>query len=352
MRSLFSLFFLFVVFYIGNASAMTFSAPKHNLYDITAWVQLHGDATRIYADGDITDSTAQEFLSFVRTNNINNAIVLFNSLGGSLIGGMKLGKTIRDLKFNTGIATFSNDGMIENGICASACAYAYAGGLGRYYSGGKTKIGVHQFYSQNNSITNETSQEMSGMIVAYLQEMGVDALAFSTSTLVQSNDIYWLSTDEALKLNFANNGIQPTTAELKQTKGITYLLLEQRFIENDSKLMFTCNKKNIILDGGIVTNPKDAKDKYEWATHSFFTFDANTIQSKVKDSRSRGLYSIGSIIWVERILTPIDIDKLLASSNITIWVAADGAIGYTGSVDIRNVKTKIQDYINNCSIIR
>ena len=260
-----------------------------------------------------------------------------------------MGNTIRKLGFDTGIATYARGEMVQSGICASACAYAFAGGRGRYYSGGNTRLGIHQFYSQGNDIGNGTSQEVSGLLVAYLQRMGVDALAFSASASVQPNDILWLSADEASRLHFSNNGIEPTTAELKQVKGSTYLRVEQKYTGYSARFVFNCARGGrLLLMGGIVTNPQDAKEKYDWATQSFLTFDEQTIQTKRKGSAIDGLTTSDSTIWVTRVLEPAEVQKLLASKTITTWVAADGAVGHTGAADIRSVQDKIRDFVSNC----
>jgi ATP-dependent protease ClpP protease subunit len=277
-------------------------------------------------------------------------MVLFNSPGGSLMGGVALGNAIRKLGFDTGIATYAHGGMVTSGICASACAYAFAGGRGRYYSGGSTRLGIHQFYSQGNDISNGASQEVSGLLVAYLERMGVDALAFSASASVQPDDILWLNADEARRLHFANNGIEPTTAELKQVNGATYLRVEQKYTSYSARFLFNCARDGkLLLMGGIVTNPQDAKQTYDWATQSLFTFDEQTIQTRRKGSANDGLTPSDSTIWVTRVLAPAEVQKLLASKTITTWVAADGAVGHTGAADISGVRDKIRDFVGNCS---
>jgi hypothetical protein len=334
----------------SSSYAMTFSAPKHNAEDVMAWYGWHGDLTRIYADGEITDSSAQQLESFVKANHIDGATILFNSPGGSLLGGIRLGTLIRKLDFDTGIATYSNGSMVTRGICASACAYAFAGGRGRYYDGGSTKLGVHQFYAQGSDVDNQTSQAMSGLIVAYLQKMGVDALAFTASSSVGPNDILWLTAADAKELHFSNDGVQATTAELKQVQGVTYLRVEQKYTSFSSRFLFNCFGGRIRLMGGLVTNPQDARQKYDWATKSFFTFDALTVQQVPKRANDASLAPSDSTLWVTRVLSRDEVKALLASKTLTMWVGADGAMGYTAPADIRDVKTKIRDFVANCGI--
>lgn len=59
------------------------------------------------------------------------------------------------------------------------------------------------------------AQEISGLLVAYLSSMGIDALAFSLSTQAGAEEMFWLNEADAIELGFANNGVQPTWAELK-----------------------------------------------------------------------------------------------------------------------------------------
>ncbi|PXX38268.1 MULTISPECIES: hypothetical protein [Burkholderia] len=330
-------------------NAMTFSAPKHNPGAVIVWMGLHGGRTPIYAEGEITATSARELEQFVRVNHIESGMVLFDSPGGSLMGGMSLGGTIRKLGFDTGIASYAGGEMVSRGFCASACAYAFAGGLGRYYSGGNTRLGIHQFSSQKD-IGSEVSQEVSGLLVAYLQRMGVDALAFSASASVQPNDILWLSAADASRLHFSNNGALPTTAELKQAQGATYLRVEQKYTSYSARFIIDCAGGKLEMMGGIVTSPQDAKGKYEWATQSYFTFDDQTIQTRRKGGSADGLSVVQSTVWVQRVLSPAEIQKLLVSNTITTWVAADGAVGSTGAADIRAVRGQIRDFVNNCTL--
>jgi hypothetical protein len=166
---------------------------------------------------------------------------------------------------------------------------------------------------------------------------------------VQSNDILWLSAAEASRLHFANNGIEPTTAELKQVKGSTYLRVEQKYTSYSARFIFSCARGGrLLVMGGIVTTPQDAKEEYDWATQSFLTFDEQTIQTQRKGSATDGLTTSDSTIWVTRVLEPAEVQKLLASKTITTWFAADGAVGHTGAADISGVHDKIRDFVSNC----
>lgn len=334
---------------IGNCHAMTFSAPKHELAEVMMWENDHPGRVRIYADGEITNTTVVQFNSFVKENKIKSAMVMFNSGGGSLFDGIRLGSSIRSLGFDTSIATYSNGKTIEQGICASACAYAFAGGVGRYYSGGGMRLGIHQFYSSGKTISNQASQETSGLIVAHLQKMGVDAFAFAAASFTAKESMLWLTVKDAEELQFANNGAFPTTAELKQSSGATYLKIEQVRVSEVGRLLFFCIDKQISLGGGIVTTEEDAKNKNEWATQTYFSFDYNTVQLQRRTENPKGFTTNGSVSWVTRTLSNNEINQLMATKLFTVGVGGDGAMAYIANVDISKVKSKIGNFVNNCT---
>ena len=59
--------------------------------------------------------------------------VFLKSEGGSLLEGIALGKVIRNLGFDTTIGYLDNYRNSQySGMCASACAYTFAGGVARY----------------------------------------------------------------------------------------------------------------------------------------------------------------------------------------------------------------------------
>lgn len=331
-----------------SANAMKFETPRHEFINNFQWMNEKGDLLRVYATGEINENSGEMFDGFIKQYKIQRAIVFFNSGGGSLSGAIELGKVIRRLGFDTGIASFKDGATKYEGICASACVYAFAGGVSRYYSAGETKLGLHQFYSKDNVITNKTSQEVSGYLVAYLQSMGLDALAFSASTQAGPEEMLWLSADDATKLKFSNNGERATTSELKLNDNMTYLKIEQERSEATGRFIFNCLNKQIFLFGGMVTDPENSKVKFDWATKSYFTFDKNPIQMERKEDNPEGVRVSGSVVWVGRKLSQKEVRKLLASDSLGTWVASDGFMSYGALATISDVKSSIVSYFRNC----
>ena len=94
---------------------------KHDYID-------HGKAL-IFASGDFVQGTTLKFVNFVRDHKIARARIYFDSYGGNLMEGIYLGEMIRKLGYETSIGT---ENKKFEGMCASACTYAFAGGVSRY----------------------------------------------------------------------------------------------------------------------------------------------------------------------------------------------------------------------------
>jgi len=169
----------------------------------------------IAAEGEITNQTPDDFAAFLKEENVlNGALVRLNSPGGSLIAGVKLGEMFRDGKFSTAVgSTHTTSGLGWNGrgymdrpersgkipgICASACAYAFLGGVSRAAKGGE--IGIHQFYSAppasggsalSAADSVSETQAITGLIAQYLKEMGVDPEVLALASVTPSSGVYW-----------------------------------------------------------------------------------------------------------------------------------------------------------------
>ncbi|HEY1943732.1 MAG TPA: hypothetical protein VGH40_16595 [Roseiarcus sp.] len=127
----------------------------------------------------------------------HGAVVILNSTGGSLMGGLALGRAIREMRLDTGLETIH-----DTAKCFSACAYAFLGGVSRAIGPGY--IGFHQFsISADNAIAGSaavrTSQELMVAIDGYLKEMSASRELLSVATNAEPSKIRMLSTDEATR---------------------------------------------------------------------------------------------------------------------------------------------------------
>jgi hypothetical protein len=91
--------------------------------------RLLGSAWWIYLDGEIDGRAGARLEQFVKSNDVPiRSLVILNSGGGSVYGGMELGRVIRKYGFETDVGIRdkkSKDRSYLPGECYSSCAYAY-----------------------------------------------------------------------------------------------------------------------------------------------------------------------------------------------------------------------------------
>lgn len=197
-------------------------------------------------DGDIDQesvSTAKQKLSALAKNQV--ATVLLNSAGGSLSSGLELGRAFRTEGMKTKVGRLSG-GRLTPGECYSSCVFALAGGYFRLMEP-ESKIGVHRFYKDSaSSYDLELAQVMSGEIISFLREMGVDPKLFELMASTSGRDILVLSDSELRKLNLLNYGELSAEWALQTTQnGIVYLQGQQETEAGLGKISFVCTAKGI-----------------------------------------------------------------------------------------------------------
>lgn len=145
----------------------------------------------------------------------NDAIIIFGSEGGSLIAGIEIGKIIRMKGFKTYVA--------DNQICASACAFAWLGGIKRFMSD-TAFIGFHAAYTKKDGEA-VTSGSANALLGAYLSQLGLSNNAIFAVTAANPNEIYKLTFSDAQKygievspFNISINPSSKKTVEQNQGK--------------------------------------------------------------------------------------------------------------------------------------
>lgn len=142
----------------------------------------------VAAVGEITPSTPDELARFLRAvvaSGMEPHSVTFHSPGGSMVGGIGLGKLIRSLHLDTHVG--------QGSTCTSACMLAFIGGWSRKITH-DGRIGNHQLRSSRTDVASiETIQDLIGYLSEYHREMNVSPLAVTTAMTRRSNEMYWYS---------------------------------------------------------------------------------------------------------------------------------------------------------------
>jgi hypothetical protein len=297
--------------------------------------------------GIIAEDSVEELRALVAARHIVHARIHFNSAGGSLIGGLRLGHLIRQLGFETEVK--ASDYEYDKGpvaICASACAYAFAGGVDRFYDDRVGKLGLHQFYHHDPAaITSADAQRVTGLLINYLNEMGVDARSLAIASLTSKDAMSWLRRADAETVKLATNGSEPTTAEIKLSDGKPYLRLEQNFSDVTSRVLVLCNRREISLMAGIVTTEEFAREQIGFFGYSYLEFDSHIFG---EISGGSGAEVQGSVIWLSRDLDAASVKVLRSADNMGIWLHNKGAMRWGGQMELSGVRAKLVDFIDNC----
>jgi hypothetical protein len=166
-------------------------------------------AQAIVADGEITNSTPQEFLSFIANNLQGNvrSVVFLNSPGGRVVASMELGKLFRKLGVAAIVAqagqTYGGTAL-ATGHCYSACVYALMGARKRVIPP-QSKVGVHRMFQYEASLEpsggatiyrRHDNGRMRAMLSRYSSEMGVSRSIIDNAERTSSDTIHVLSNGE------------------------------------------------------------------------------------------------------------------------------------------------------------
>jgi len=153
----------------------------------------------IVVRGEFADGDADKFNMTVQK--YAKGGVLFESAGGNLVTGVRIGEIIRLKGFSTGVAS--------GAVCASSCALAWLGGSERFLPS-SARLGFHAAYRIEGANAQETGMG-NALIGAYLTRIGLPLEAVLYITQASPSEMTWLTPEAAKKV-----GITMTVAELPQ----------------------------------------------------------------------------------------------------------------------------------------
>lgn len=260
------------------------------------------------------------------------------------------GQAIRDLGFNTTIGQSEGDGGTRaEGVCASACSYAFAGGVYRHYTQATQRLGLHQFFYVESDVGDVgDAQLISGLLVHYLQRMGVDADAFGVAAQARRDSMVWLSIDDALELNFSNNGALPASAQVKLLESppySPYLKLEQSRSGAMSRVLMICLKNELYVWGGVVVPQATSQEHLETASTNYLEFDD---QLKLELSASQGTRLSENVLWVTRRIPRDRYEAVANAKLIGTWFEDGSPMRWGSYINLKGVRENVSSYVQRC----
>lgn len=226
----------------------------------------------IIASGEITEQSGAEFNAYLDSISPRvPQLVIIDSLGGNLFGGLELGRAFRahSLAVYVGKVIDMGSGEVTDaGVCYSACAYAILGGVQRgvydfqtHVGNPLSQIGFHQFFysipEMDDDITRlgqelKMSQEqiVSGFLASYLAEMGVDARVLLLASSKSGNDIYVPTQIEMQELGITKDITSPfSNFDLEIYNNNILLFSKRRFPDNLNQI----SQVTFLCQGGFVS---------------------------------------------------------------------------------------------------
>jgi len=200
-------------------NAMSYSLDKSN-----------SSYNLIYATGHITHGDLNRLSSIYYSLPSNKqSIVVFNSNGGELNEGIKIGKFLKQNRIGSYVK--------DNGICASSCALAFLGGRAKNgkrfmvlpYS---SNLGFHSFYYKNGNYVKVTKvQHDLSNLLSYTNYVGAPSYLVTKMFKTNSHSMYWVNSTDRRALRI-KSAIAINSKRAYANSGVTYGSSASNFIKN------------------------------------------------------------------------------------------------------------------------
>jgi hypothetical protein len=149
--------------------------------------RLDNGTTLIVIDGKFELSDVESFRDKIAFLPAGKATVAFESKGGRLLSGIRIGSMIRDKKFSTVVA--------DSGSCVAACALAWLGGAKRFVGQG-ARVGFQAAYILKSDVPTESGPG-NAILGAYLNQLGLSERAILYVTRASPTSMQWLTMPDA-----------------------------------------------------------------------------------------------------------------------------------------------------------
>ncbi|MEO8669208.1 MAG: hypothetical protein ABI399_11870 [Bauldia sp.] len=186
----------------GPTLAMEFTATDRGINTVieASGEVTAGDDQRLR---DVAASVAANIKAMTQSADAfrTRTVLELDSPGGNLGAGLQLGYAIREL----GLATRVPDGK----SCASACTYAFLGGLDRRVAG---PFGIHAMSTSEEKIEAgmlDDVQEISAILLAYAREMAGKSDMAEVALKVKASTIYEVPDDQLRDWNIITHITRP-----------------------------------------------------------------------------------------------------------------------------------------------
>lgn len=344
---------IFVIFWCIGPAASKAEDPSQTLQFRVAPLieptELLGTARFIYADGVIDKDAPSRLRSLLKQDHIpDQSDIFLNSPGGDLLGGIELGRLIREHDLRTYIGAWPDVPLQrKRGVCLSACALTFLGGSFRFADNGV--YGVHRFYALRSSPQDsDIAQILSAAIIQYIRDMGVDTKLFGYMTEVGKDEINVIPKKGLEELGVVNNGVGPTTWTIVSIKDGLYLRGVRDTAFGSQKLILACRGNGLGLMA--VFDPQGHADEAVKMSAVSLLVDGHTIpipynKLDMKPTDNHGWIDVAVPIPAE-ILRQLKMAKTL---GVTLQFTYEAAVFLgIGDMDFTTAARMLPGYLTSC----
>lgn len=291
-----------------NSAEIQVEQFANNLHLVTIQGEIRKDDSLLFAK---------------KTLDIQNAFVVLDSAGGSVLDALSIGKLIRNKGFMTGVP--------DKTICASSCALIWLAGIKRFAEE-SSFIGFHAAYIYKNGKQYETGAG-NALIGSYLRDLGLsdNAIIYVTSAPPEGIErlnkqtgnkfgIKYLSISEIQNINFSENFSNRTDEKRNRRPKFDSIDVVARFYQALSQAdgdaasslvipekrgLGPFNEKNIASFFGNMITPLKV--------HTITQIDQSTIEVKYTYRYSKSICNGNARVKTENFLGNILIKEIKAN---------------------------------------
>lgn len=302
---------------------------------------------QIVIDGYIHDSTVQQFEEHSDLTGHHSGIVYFNSAGGDLDAAIALGRLIRQSNYATRVADLNEfTGVVDKGVCESACPVAFAGGRYRFIDQ-DIELGVHQFYRAAKGSWSEQARmtvKANERLRSYLAEMGIHADLAEVIRTVPADRMRHIPMKEAHLLGLINAGVEASRWEA--TPGQVFG--SQYTAKGATEVTLTCSSSEGLNAEFAVRPWIDATSLLGFENHHVLT---DTHPHMVSDAEV-GYRKEDGFLTIKVHLSPAIAEKAKSATGIGYqFSSADGRSTKRFEVDSLKGQQAISELVKTCKLI-
>ena len=209
----------------------------------------------VHLNGDIVEGDAKrirEILADNVTDKQRGIYFVFNSPGGNLLEGVRIGRVIADESTLTTSLVGTHDD--PDAICASACVFAFLGADARE-KGPNGRIGLHQFSIPSNNFSGAEAlgygQQISAILTTYLSRRSASLEIFDRMVLTPPSEIDWVSDIALFDLRILRGNITHQSSEFVNNNGNSALKMSLMSHSGEQTLLLGCNKPGVYVVASI-----------------------------------------------------------------------------------------------------